>query len=513
MNLRISVLMTTFRPGGMDVFLSGLAKQTFQEPWEIVLVDELYHRRADAVSGYADQVGLSDRLKHLPAPAPRDGTVSNYSRSLNEGLVHCDGECVVFEMDYTYLAPTVLERFWTLHRVFPQAVVSGLAHPVKDYPEITNPKGPITIFESPIEEIHPDHQTVYQDDRFRTGMGIVEMTMLAMLDDRRMYEYGYTVSPNYIVPTDWLLDINGWDEAYDEGGHGFDDMDLMSRLKHSVGCKFYMDTMPGSNAYCMEHPWSKMPETKPNPNRERHIRRARAVSMGMESPWVLNDRVIRYDRMMRLKDESRDPLVRYGIESLVSHKVIPRERNPTQLARLGWALDQVEGTVLEVGAREAQFPDADGWVRLDIHREPGMHVQADGEALPFQDDAFDTVLLMEVLEHVEDPNRLLREALRVTRNRIVITTPNEWGWEDSFNPFAPDWKEHRRYYTKDSFLEEVLSVSGDFHIIDLDYRGFAFFLAQVFKERPQVRVRASVAGIRLLPGPAPQGVPAHETLK
>ncbi len=44
--------------------------------------------------------------------------------------------------------------------------------------------------------------------------------------------------------------------------------------------------------------------------------------------------------------------------------------------------------------------------------------------LEFPNKSFDTVLLFEVLEHIENPIRVLREAKRVARRNILITTPN-----------------------------------------------------------------------------------------
>lgn len=496
MNTRISVLMTTFRAGGLDLFLGSLAGQTFQEPWEIVLVDELHGEREEVVRTYAEDLGLDGRLKHLPAPAPREGTVINYSRSLNEGLVHCDGECVLFEMDFTALEPTVLERLWRLHKTFPNGVVSGLAHPVKKHPEIVDERGPISLFHQPLEAIDPEQDAerfeILQDDRFRPQMGIMSVTMLALMDDLTLYEYGYTVSPNYLVPLESLLNINGYDEAYDEGGHGFDDLDIMSRLKHGAGAEFLVDTQRGSNAYIMEHPWSRLPEEKPNPNRERHIQRAQAINLGIETPWIDNDRVLWAARQARFFQEveqgrvAQASIIRSSLQALMEHGIALRERNATQLARLGWVWKEAEGSVLEVGAREGQYPDREGWIRLDIEGGPGPHVVGDGEALPFMDGSFDTVLLAEVLEHVEEPRRLLREALRVARGRVVLTTPNEWHWNESFDPFSQSFKQHRRYYTYSSLLEELEAVQDEgartFSILPLEWRGLSFFLAEIWKE-------------------------------
>ena len=72
----------------------------------------------------------------------------------------------------------------------------------------------------------------------------------------------------------------------------------------------------------------------------------------------------------------------------------------------------------------------DDRVRRGAHALPasegGGLAVAVSENLPFQDSAFDLVLLHEVLEHVRDDALTLREACRVTRpgGNVVIFCPN-----------------------------------------------------------------------------------------
>lgn len=47
-----------------------------------------------------------------------------------------------------------------------------------------------------------------------------------------------------------------------------------------------------------------------------------------------------------------------------------------------------------------------------------------GENLPFEDNSFDTILLSEVIEHCLNPDILVKELVRVSRDRIIISTPN-----------------------------------------------------------------------------------------
>jgi len=58
-------------------------------------------------------------------------------------------------------------------------------------------------------------------------------------------------------------------------------------------------------------------------------------------------------------------------------------------------------------------------------RELGVRADVyDGDRLPLDDDSVDTVILLEVIEHLEQPERLLAEAGRVARGGVLVTTPN-----------------------------------------------------------------------------------------
>lgn len=66
-------------------------------------------------------------------------------------------------------------------------------------------------------------------------------------------------------------------------------------------------------------------------------------------------------------------------------------------------------------------------VCADINRARPDYVYADLNArLPFADGEFDTILCLEGLEHVLDPQALIGELARITRpgGRIILSTPN-----------------------------------------------------------------------------------------
>jgi SAM-dependent methyltransferase len=76
-----------------------------------------------------------------------------------------------------------------------------------------------------------------------------------------------------------------------------------------------------------------------------------------------------------------------------------------------------------IGAKlAAQREDLD--VRgIDVVVREGAHIPVlafDGRTIPHPDDAFDVVLLSDVLHHTEDPEHLLGEAARIARRSILL---------------------------------------------------------------------------------------------
>jgi ubiquinone/menaquinone biosynthesis C-methylase UbiE len=97
----------------------------------------------------------------------------------------------------------------------------------------------------------------------------------------------------------------------------------------------------------------------------------------------------------------------------------------------------------------------------------GDFVRADVRVLPFKNDAFNKVLLTEILEHLENEARALDEVKRVARNgaEVVITVPCTEGLL-SFTPLRllghdkPGIEFHHRYGYSKKQMSELLTRHG-----------------------------------------------------
>jgi ubiquinone/menaquinone biosynthesis C-methylase UbiE len=125
-----------------------------------------------------------------------------------------------------------------------------------------------------------------------------------------------------------------------------------------------------------------------------------------------------------------------------------RERILRPLRRLaarrkaGWILPHVQGPfLLDVGGAEGALGEAlaASGLRVVVLDPEGSHprpragdgsspgsppslprLRGEGEAIPLPSGSVDTVLLSFVLHHARDPDRVLAEAMRVARNRVVL---------------------------------------------------------------------------------------------
>jgi len=86
----------------------------------------------------------------------------------------------------------------------------------------------------------------------------------------------------------------------------------------------------------------------------------------------------------------------------------------------------VKGPILEVGGGSGAFKEfAPSTVSTDIIFAPWLALVCDAQRLPFADESFSNLVMVDVLHHIEHPVCSLREARRVLRpgGRMILCEP------------------------------------------------------------------------------------------
>lgn len=90
------------------------------------------------------------------------------------------------------------------------------------------------------------------------------------------------------------------------------------------------------------------------------------------------------------------------------------------------------------------------------------------ENLEFADNSFDIVTLITVLEFVEDPLKVLKEALRVSKNRVFLGVLNKYSWLNLRRKYLSLFKESvykkAKFYTVRELVNLVKSIHKDLNI-------------------------------------------------
>jgi len=88
------------------------------------------------------------------------------------------------------------------------------------------------------------------------------------------------------------------------------------------------------------------------------------------------------------------------------------------------------GRTLDVGCDQAHLkellPDIE-YTGLDIAGNPDIRLDLEKvEWLPFRDSAYDCVICVDVLEHLDNLHRIFGELIRVAKKNLIISLPNCW---------------------------------------------------------------------------------------
>lgn len=130
--------------------------------------------------------------------------------------------------------------------------------------------------------------------------------------------------------------------------------------------------------------------------------------------------------------------------------------------------------ILDIGCCQAPNPYLKDPIGIDIQHEscPNNYKRLDCvnlnvEPLPYSDSSFDTVIISDVIEHLENPSFVLREINRVLIDggKMILATPhaNHWetilrNWFFSYLP-DPDKGEHINNWTRQDMIR-LMKLNG-----------------------------------------------------
>lgn len=114
------------------------------------------------------------------------------------------------------------------------------------------------------------------------------------------------------------------------------------------------------------------------------------------------------------------------------------------------------GRVLDAGCGKGQYaPHLSEWVGIDhsiegLKSAKGDRVQADVKHIPFRNSCFDTVFASEILEHVIDDVKAVKEMKRVLKpdGVLIASTPNSVVRKEYWSQWVPSESDKREYTPK-----------------------------------------------------------------
>ncbi len=129
------------------------------------------------------------------------------------------------------------------------------------------------------------------------------------------------------------------------------------------------------------------------------------------------------------KYRSRNPVVRRLVARFLERvgDLVEAQR-PRRILEVGCGegivIEYLTGRVPAVRFHGVEL-DTDALARGRARCPAAAFLQADAYALPFETGSYDLVLCLEVLEHLPEPGRALRELRRVARRGCLVSVPHE----------------------------------------------------------------------------------------
>jgi ubiquinone/menaquinone biosynthesis C-methylase UbiE len=133
------------------------------------------------------------------------------------------------------------------------------------------------------------------------------------------------------------------------------------------------------------------------------------------------------------KYKNQNPIARWLTDGFFAAVGNVLQQLPTDYRLLEIGCGPGESTRRILSMLKGQYLEASEYEQklVDLHHQHSFPVPLRQESvyeLQREDDAFDAVIMLEVLEHLQDYEAALQEVFRVARKHVIISVPNEPLW-------------------------------------------------------------------------------------
>lgn len=248
--MQISVIIPTLRCKGLDITFTSLGRQTFNsDNWELIVIDDFLEDRKHEYDYYANKYAIKNFLYLRPKIGYWRSNIPR-SNSRNTGLVHANGELIVFIDDYTWVLPKFLEQHWKVYN--DGYCMVGKANVVQYINEEERKeklldsidKIGIPVVDTKLDISSSDYSI------FMKNIVLFNVGDTRGDNDVKNCGGGWFYTCNSSIPLTKIIEVNGFDEEFDLALE--EDIGLGLMLER-IGCKFYYKICPDCTAYHMDH--------------------------------------------------------------------------------------------------------------------------------------------------------------------------------------------------------------------------------------------------------------------
>ena len=275
----ISVLCVTNRIGGLDVLFRSLAAQTHHD-FELILVDAIKpwrnHERwaRDTALAYKfNWLAIEPGAPDGPNPFPR----ISFCHTMNTAIAHARGDTLLFFCDYTFAHPRCIElhaelqkkhrgpvtfdyRYVTMPALHPDVpsyreTEPGTEENAAAYTAAVNANADRYVADLDAGKLDRFMWSVFAEP-FRGVDGLAVEHEHKPSGADLANDWNYCSAKNESVPTELMLEMNGFDEAYDRS-HCYQDSEWSYRLRER-GIRWHAGPPGHTVSVVNPRPWSNI---------------------------------------------------------------------------------------------------------------------------------------------------------------------------------------------------------------------------------------------------------------